>query len=79
MKKIKIFITYRWKKSVLESSFSSFMEMYSFVKNSKVRYRVSLDDAKSSRVFRKLFIKSYTEFYDFYRFYIKLISSSSLK
>ena len=49
----------------IRESFSSFMEMYSFVKNSKVRYRVSLDDLDSSRVFRKLFIKSYTEFYDF--------------
>ena len=34
-------------------------------KNLKIRYRVSLDDLDSSRVFRKLFIKSYTEFYDF--------------
>ena len=49
----------------IKESFNSFMEMYSFVKNSKVRYRVSLDDLDSSRVFRKLFIKSYTEFYDF--------------
>ena len=49
----------------IRESFNSFLEMYSFVKNSKVRYRVSLDDLDSSRVFRKLFIKSYTEFYDF--------------
>ena len=49
----------------IKESFNSFAEMYSFVKNSKVRYRVSLDDLDSSRVFRKLFIKSYTEFYDF--------------
>ena len=49
----------------IRESFNSFMEMYSFVKNSKVRYRVSLDDLDSSRVLRKLFIKSYTEFYDF--------------
>ena len=49
----------------IKESFNSFMEMYSFVKNSKVRYRVSLDDLNPSRVFRKLFIKSYTEFYDF--------------
>ena len=49
----------------IKESFNSFMEMYSFVKNSKVRYRVSLDVLDSSRVFRKLFIKSYTEFYDF--------------
>ena len=49
----------------IRESFSSFIEMYSFVKNSKVRYRVSLDKIDSSRVFRKLFIKSYTEFYDF--------------
>ena len=48
-----------------KESFNSFMEMYSFVKNSKMRYRVSLDDIDSSRVFRKLFIKSYTEFYNF--------------
>ncbi|MGI7118744.1 hypothetical protein ACNGEM_09145 [Campylobacter coli] len=52
----------------IKESFNSFMEMYSFIKNSKVRYRVSLDDIDSSRVFRKLFIKSYTEFYDFYKF-----------
>ena len=49
----------------IRESFNSFAEMYSFVKNSKVRYRVSLDDLDSSRVLRKLFIKSYTEFYDF--------------
>ena len=49
----------------IRESFSSFMEMYSFVKNSKVRYRVSLDEVDSSRVLRKFFIKSYTEFYDF--------------
>ena len=49
----------------IRESFSSFAEMYSFIKNSKTRYRVSLDDLDSSRVFRKLFIKSYTEFYDF--------------
>ena len=49
----------------IKESFSSFMEMYSFIKNSKVRYRVSLDEINSSRVLRKLFIKSYTEFYDF--------------
>ena len=49
----------------IKESFNSFLEMYSFVKNSKVRYRVSLDALDSSRVFRKLFIKSYTEFYDF--------------
>ena len=49
----------------IRESFSSFMEMYSFVKNSKVRYRVSLDEIDSSRVFRKFFIKSYTEFYHF--------------
>ena len=49
----------------IRESFNSFMEMYSFVKNSKVRYRVPLDDIDSSRVLRKLFIKSYTEFYDF--------------
>ena len=49
----------------VRESFNSFMEMYSFVKNSKVRYRVSLDESSSSRVLRKLFIKSYTEFYDF--------------
>ena len=49
----------------IRESFNSFLEMYSFVKNSKVRYRVSLDEIDSSRVFRKLFIKSYTEFYDF--------------
>ena len=49
----------------IRESFNSFLEMYSFVKNSKVRYRVFLDDLDSSRVFRKLFIKSYTEFYDF--------------
>ena len=49
----------------IRESFSDFKSMYSFVKNSKVRYRVSLDDLDSSRVLRKLFIKSYTEFYDF--------------
>lgn len=49
----------------IKESFNSFMEMYSFIKNSKTRYRVSLDDMDSSRVFRKLFIKSYTEFYNF--------------
>ena len=49
----------------IRESFNSFLEMYSFVKNSKVRYRVSLDDIDTSRVFRKFFIKSYTEFYDF--------------
>ena len=49
----------------IRESFSSFLEMYSFVKNSKVRYRVSLDEIDSSRVLRKFFIKSYTEFYDF--------------
>ena len=49
----------------IKESFNSFIEIYSFVKNSKMRYRVSLDDLDSSRVFRKLFIKSYTEFYDF--------------
>ncbi|EPY8037491.1 hypothetical protein ACXG0S_002074 [Campylobacter coli] len=49
----------------IRESFNSFMEMYSFIKNSKTRYRVSLDDIDSSRVFRKLFIKSYTEFYNF--------------
>ena len=49
----------------IRESFNSFIEMYSFVKNSKVRYRVSLDVVNPSRVFRKLFIKSYTEFYDF--------------
>ena len=49
----------------IRESFNSFMEMYSFIKNSKTRYRVSLDDLDSSRVLRKLFIKSYTEFYDF--------------
>ena len=49
----------------IKESFSSFLEMYSFIKNSKTRYRVSLDDIDSSRVFRKLFIKSYTEFYNF--------------
>ena len=49
----------------IRESFNSFAEMYSFVKNSKVRYRVSLDEVESSRVLRKLFIKSYTEFYDF--------------
>ena len=49
----------------VRESFNSFLEMYSFVKNSKVRYRVSLDEIDSSRVLRKLFIKSYTEFYDF--------------
>ena len=49
----------------IRESFNSFLEMYSFVKNSKVRYRVSLDEVDSSRVLRKLFIKSYTEFYDF--------------
>lgn len=49
----------------IKESFNSFIEMYSFIKNSKTRYRVSLDDIDSSRVFRKLFIKSYTEFYDF--------------
>ena len=41
----------------IRESFNSFAEMYSFVKNSKIRYRVSLDDIDSSRVFRKLFIK----------------------
>ena len=50
----------------IRESFSSFLEMYSFVKNSKVRYRVSLDDLDSSRVFRKFFIKSCIEFYDFF-------------
>ena len=49
----------------IKESFNSFIEMYSFIKNSKLRYRVSLDDIDSSRVFRKLFIKSYTEFYEF--------------
>ena len=49
----------------IRESFSDFKSMYSFVKNSKVRYRVSLDEIDSSRVFRKFFIKSYTEFYDF--------------
>ena len=49
----------------IRESFNSFLEMYSFVKNSKVRYRVSLDEIDSSRVLRKIFIKSYTEFYDF--------------
>ena len=45
----------------VKESFSDFKSMYSFIKNSKTRYRVSLDDIDSSRVFRKLFIKSYTE------------------
>ena len=45
----------------IRESFSDFKSMYSFIKNSKTRYRVSLDDIDSSRVFRKLFIKSYTE------------------
>ena len=49
----------------IRESFNSFAEMYSFIKNSKVRYRVSLDEIDLSRVFRKFFIKSYTEFYDF--------------
>ena len=49
----------------IRESFSDFKSMYSFIKNSKTRYRVSLDDLDSSRVFRKFFIKSYTEFYDF--------------
>ena len=49
----------------IRESFNSFLEMYSFIKNSKVRYRVSLDVVNPSRVLRKLFIKSYTEFYDF--------------
>lgn len=49
----------------IREPFNSFMEMYSFIKNSKTRYRVSLDEINSSRVFRKLFIKSYTEFYNF--------------
>ena len=49
----------------IKESFNSFMEMYSVVKNSKLRYRVSLDDINPLRVFRKLFIKSYTEFYNF--------------
>ena len=49
----------------IKESFNSFIEIYSFVKNSKMRYRVSLDNIDSSRVFRKFFIKSYTEFYDF--------------
>ena len=38
--------------------------MYSIVKNFR-DMRVSLDEIDSSRVLRKLFIKSYTEFYDF--------------
>ena len=38
--------------------------MYSIVKNFR-DIRVSLDESISSRVLRKLFIKSYTEFYDF--------------
>ena len=37
-------------------------------KNLKIRYRVSLDDLDSSRVFKKLFIKSYTEFMIFISF-----------
>ena len=49
----------------IRESFNSFLEMYSFIKNSKTRYRVSLDDLDSSRVLRKLFIKSCIEFYDF--------------
>ena len=49
----------------VKESFNSFAEMYSFIKNSKTRYRVSLDDLDSSRVFRKFYIKSYTEFYNF--------------
>ena len=49
----------------IRESFNSFIEMYSFIKNSKMRYRVSLDEIDSSRVLRKLFIKSYIEFYDF--------------
>ena len=49
----------------IRESFNSLLEMYSFVKNSKMRYRVSLDEIDSSRVFRKLLIKSYTEFYEF--------------
>ena len=49
----------------IRESFNSFLEMYSFIKNSKVRYRVPLDEVNPSRVLRKLFIKSYTEFYDF--------------
>ena len=49
----------------IKESFNSFMEMYSFIKNSKTRYRVSLDEINPLRVFRKLFIKSYTEFYNF--------------
>ena len=54
----------------IRESFHSFMEMYSFIKNSKVRYRVSLDDIDSSRVFRKFFIKlpikSYIEILSFF-------------
>lgn len=62
----------------IKESFNSFLEMYSFIKNSKMRYRVSLDDIDSSRVFRKLFIKSYTEFYNFYKFYMKFISYNQI-
>ena len=42
----------------IRESFNSFMEMYSFIKNSKVRYRVSLDEINSSRVLRKFFYKT---------------------
>lgn len=49
----------------IKESFSDFKSMYSFIKNSKTRYRVSLDDLDSSRVFKVNFIKSYTEFYSF--------------
>ena len=38
--------------------FSSFQELYDKIKNSKTRYRVSLDDLKESRVFSKFNIKS---------------------
>ena len=45
--------------------FSSFQELYDKIKNSKTRYRVSLDDLKESRVFSKFNIKSRQTLYKF--------------
>lgn len=45
--------------------FSSFQELYNKIKNSKTRYRISLDDLKESRVFSKFNIKSRQTLYKF--------------
>lgn len=60
----------QWKDVIIENDIKSWKELFAHIKNSRLKYRVSLDDDTSSNVFRKFCshksgISRFIESYDF--------------